>query len=252
MPPLHTCVWLPHLLRSRKDLWPHPGCPGVGGGACEGIRPIDVAIPLCQVLCVQGWPLDEMALSGSHQGLREQGEAVLGAVLMAHDALLCGTIPLLHSSSSACHEAEARPLEQACHEPGCALELRQHRGDFRVRQHGRQPARSFRGREEGGLWPGLMQDIAVQEEERMQGAMLGGSCHPGMDGERAQQGLDVLGAHGLRVTCVVQEDKTSDPSQGRFLGAPTHVSQPDGVASLSKQPRFWLHTPSCIRMLLAR
>ena len=132
------------------------------------------------------------------------------------------------------------------------MELRQDRRDLLVRQHGRQPARSFRMRDGFALWPGLMQDRAVQEEERMQGDMLGRSCHMGMDGEMAQKCLDFLGAHVLGMTFVVQEDKAPDPSKVRFLGAETQVSQTDGVAYLLKQLRFWLHTPSCVSMLLER
>ena len=97
-----------------------------------------------------------------------------------------------------------------------------------------------------------MQDIAVQEQEGIQGDILGRSCHLGMDGEMAQKCLYFLGAHVLGVTFVVKEDKASDPSKVRFLGAETQVSQTDGVAYLIKQLRFWLHTPSCASMLLER
>ena len=129
------------------------------------------------------------------------------------------------------------------------MELRQDRRDLLVSKHGRQPARSFRVRDRLELWPGLMQDIAVQEQECMQGDILGRSCHLGMDGEMAQKCLDFLSAHVLGVTFVVKEDKTSDPSKVRFLGAETQVSQTDGVAYLIKQLRFWLHRPSCASML---
>ena len=97
-----------------------------------------------------------------------------------------------------------------------------------------------------------MQDIAVQEEERIQGDILGRSCHLGMDGEMAQKCLYFLGAHVLGVTFVVKEDKASDPSKVRFLGAQTQVSQTDGIAYVIKQLRFWLHAPSCVSTLLER
>ena len=53
------------------------------------------------------------------------------------------------------------------------MELRQDCHDFLLRKHGRQTARSFHVRDGAKLWPGLMQDIAVQEEERIQGDILG-------------------------------------------------------------------------------
>lgn len=53
------------------------------------------------------------------------------------------------------------------------MELRQDRHDFLLGKHGRQTARSFRVRDGSELWPGLMQDRAVQEEERMQSDILG-------------------------------------------------------------------------------
>jgi hypothetical protein len=39
---------------------------------------------------------DEMALQGRYQGLREQGEAVLGPLPIAHDNLLTGKIEVFH------------------------------------------------------------------------------------------------------------------------------------------------------------
>jgi hypothetical protein len=40
---------------------------------------------------------DEMTLQGGHQGLREQGEAVLGALSIAYDDLLRGKIEVFHA-----------------------------------------------------------------------------------------------------------------------------------------------------------
>ena len=53
------------------------------------------------------------------------------------------------------------------------MKLRQNRHDFLLSKHGWQTARSSCVRDESALWPGLMQDIAVQEEERIQGNILG-------------------------------------------------------------------------------
>ena len=132
------------------------------------------------------------------------------------------------------------------------MELRQDRRDFLLGKHGRQTARSFRVRDGSELWPGLMQHVAVQEEERIQGDILGRGCHLGVYGEVGQKCPHFLSSHVLGVTFVVKEDKASDPSEVRFLGAETQVSQTDGVAYLIKQLRFWLHAPSCVRMLLER
>ena len=132
------------------------------------------------------------------------------------------------------------------------MELRQDRRDFLLSKHGGQTAWSFRVRDASDLWPGLMQDMAVQEEERIQGNILGRSCHLGMDGEMGQKCLYFLGSHVIGVTFMVKEDKASDPSEVRFLGAETQVSKTDGVSHLIKQLRFWLHAPSCVSMLLER
>jgi len=132
------------------------------------------------------------------------------------------------------------------------MKLRQNRRDFLLSKHGRQTARSLCVRDESELWPGLMQDVAVQEEECIQGDILGRSCHLGMDGEMDQKCLHFLGSHVIGVTFMVKEDKASDPSEVRFLGAETQVSQTDGVSYLIKQLRFWLHAPSCASMPLER
>ena len=118
------------------------------------------------------------------------------------------------------------------------MELRQDRRDLLLRKHGRQTARSFRVRDEAELWPGLMQDMAVQEEERIQGNILGRSSHLGMDGEMRQKCLYFLGSHIIGVTFMVKEDKASDPSEVRCFCAGTQVSQTDGVSYLIEQLRF--------------
>jgi hypothetical protein len=97
-----------------------------------------------------------------------------------------------------------------------------------------------------------MQDIAVQEDERIQGDILGRSCHLGMDGEMGQECLHFLGSHIIGVAFMVKEDKASDPSQVRFLGAETQVPQTNGVSYLIKQLHFWLHAPSCVSIRLER
>jgi hypothetical protein len=97
-----------------------------------------------------------------------------------------------------------------------------------------------------------MQDVAVQEEECIQGDILGRSCHLGMNGEIGQKCLHFRGSHVIGVTFMVKEDKASDPSEVGFLGAETQVSQTDGVSYLIKQLHFWLHAPSCVSVLLER
>ena len=132
------------------------------------------------------------------------------------------------------------------------MQLRQDRRHFLLGQHGGQTARSFRVRDGSEFWPGLMQHVAVQEEERIQGDILGRSRHLSMYGEVGQKCPYCLGSHVMGVTCMVQEDTASDPSAGRFLGAETQVSQTDGVSHVIKQLRFWRPAPSCVRMLLER
>src|SRR5687768_3262862 len=67
-----------------------------------------------------------------------------------------------------------------------------------------------------------------------------------------QKSLYFLSSHVIGMTFVVKKDKATDPSEVRFLGVETQVSQTDGVAYLIKQLRFWLHTPSCVSMLMER
>ena len=114
-----------------------------------------------------------MALQGSHQGLRQQGETVLGALPIAHNHC-CAAKSNLHPSWPAFPEAEPRPIQQACHEPGRTIELRQDCHDFlSASTREAAPARSFRVRDGATRWPGVMQDRAVQEQERVQGHILG-------------------------------------------------------------------------------
>ena len=132
------------------------------------------------------------------------------------------------------------------------MELRQDRRDFLLGKYGRQTARSFRMRDGSEFWPGLVQDVAVQEEERIQGDILGRRCHPDVDGEVGQKCPHFFGSHIIGVTFVVEEDKASDPSKVRCLGAETQMPQTDSVSYLIQEFCFRLHVPSRDRMPLAR
>jgi hypothetical protein len=65
----------------------------------------------------------------------------------------------------------------------------EYRRNFLLGKHRRQTAWSFGVRNGSVIWPGLMQDVAGQEEECIQGDILGRSCHLGMNGETGQKCL---------------------------------------------------------------
>ena len=74
-----------------------------------------------------------------------------------------------------------------------------------------------------------------QEEQGGEGLILGrcGDLH--LDGQVGQEGFDFRGAHGGRMTLVMEEDEAADPGQVRVFGAQGVVLAAKGLAVRSSK-----------------
>jgi hypothetical protein len=67
---------------------------------------------------MQQFDFGEMPLQRCCEGLRQHGDAVLGALSVAHGHLTIGKIDLLDAQADTLHQAQANTVEQTCHERG--------------------------------------------------------------------------------------------------------------------------------------
>ncbi len=64
-----------------------------------------------------------------------------------------------------------------------------------------------------------LEHLAIEEEQRVQGYILGRGRDLALEGQVSEVGADLLGAHLARVALAVEEDKAPDRANIRLLGS---------------------------------
>jgi hypothetical protein len=105
---------------------------------------------------------------------REDGDTVLGALAVTDDDLTQRAVDVLDSQTAAFEQAQPRAIEEGGHEPGRAVQLGDDRAHLVASQHDGEAFRALGPNH--AVEPGqvLMQDVAIEEEERAQRLVLGG------------------------------------------------------------------------------
>ena len=146
-----------------------------------------------------------------------------------------GEIDILHPQAKAFHDAQARAVHQAANQPIGALQPRQQRHHFGTRQHHRQAAR--RPRRLDVVEPGQLdlKHLAVKEQQRALGLVLGRCRHPPSHRQMGQKLADLGRPHVPRVALAKMPDKSFNPIQIGLLGTQAVVQKPDAAANLLQQ-----------------
>jgi len=151
-------------------------------------------------------------------GLREGNDAILFPFAIAHSDGLVFEVNILDAQADTFHQAQARAIEQLCHEFVDAVELGDDTQGLVAGEDSGEAFRSFGTGEEDGL-DVLVQDVAVEEEDGAEGLILGGSGDASFLGEVGKESLDFWGAHFAGVTFVMEEDEAFDPIHVGCFGA---------------------------------
>jgi len=88
--------------------------------------------------------------------------------------------------------------------------------------------RAAHGEVAGGLQLNS-EDIAIEEEEGIEGLVLGGGGDVPVHGQVGEKGLDFGRAHVIGVALVMEQDVTPDPVQVSGFGANGVMFEADGV-----------------------
>jgi hypothetical protein len=89
----------------------------------------------------------------------------------------------------------------------------------------------------------LMQDVAVEKQQRAQRLVLRRRRHPSFDGERAEKLRDLRRPHFDGMALAVKQDVSADPRDVGLLGAAAPVAQPVGLAHAIQQPAWATNGP---------
>src|SRR5439155_497519 len=134
-----------------------------------------------------------------------------------------GEIDILDAEPDAFHEAQPRPIEEACHQMGCAGELGQYLRDFLPCKHDGHPSRFPSMLDLSQLWKRLCEDMTIEEDESLQRDILGGRRHLSLHGEMCEKDADFWGPHVRRVAFLMEENKALSPLHIRLFCSDTQV-----------------------------
>ena len=196
-----------------KDVLPFPGGACVGIFAGESIRQVHLAVSGGEVFLMEQLHPGQMPLEWCVQGLGQHGNPVLPAFAVAHGELVIGTIHILDSEPHALHQAQPGAREQTRHEGGHVTELGEHRVGFLTGKDRGETLRALRAFHIVQVWKRLFEDVPVQKQEGMQGAVLGGGGDLLVECQVDEKGADLRGSHVCGVALLVQEEKPFDPTE---------------------------------------
>src|SRR6266545_6813587 len=115
------------------------------------------------------------------------------------------------------------------------MELGEQGMDFGTRKHHREALWSLRTRN-GVQWRQIqLQDVAIEEEQRTQGDILGGGGDMLIDRQRGKIRPDFGGAHRRWMLLVMKEDKAFDHLTIRILGAAAQMFESCNLANVIEE-----------------
>jgi len=180
---------------------------------------------------------------GFHNG-RQHGHSILVPLATADGQLVPREVDILHPEVRAFEQPQAGAVEEHGHQAGHAVHLEEEGPNLLPGEHDREPRRALRPDHVVEPWQVLLEDVAIQEEERAQCLVLGRRRHVALDGERAEELRDLRCAHLGRMTLAMEEDEPADPRQIGTLGAPAEMPDargfPDAVEKSRRARRGWV------------
>ena len=145
---------------------------------------------------------------------------------MAHGDLVIGKIDILDSEPNAFHQAQPGAIEQTRHEVRHVAELGEHRVRFLTGKDRGETLRALRAFNIVQVWKRLFEDVPVQKQEGIQGAVLGGGGDLLVECQVREKGADFGGSHVFGVAFMVKQDKAFDPTEIGDFRAVAHMLEP--------------------------
>ena len=148
-------------------------------------------------------------------------------------------VEVLDAQAQGLREAQARAVEQRRDEPRLAAEVGEHAADLLAREDDGEARGLARADEGRHLGEGLLEDVAVQEEERRERLVLGGGGDLAVGGEGGEEGVDLRLAQLVGVALAVEEDEALHPLDVRLLRAQRVVPRAEGRAQAVEEAGRW-------------
>jgi hypothetical protein len=155
----------------------------------------------------------------------EHRRSVLLALPVAHHDLVSGEVDVLHPQPAALEEAQARSVEQGCHDPRDAVHAREQVPHLVAREDHGQAGWSLRADEAVEPREVAAEDLAKEEEERRERLVLGRGGDATARRRVAQEGRHVLGSEVGGVPAAVELVEADHPSNVGLLRVPAQETQ---------------------------
>lgn len=223
-------------LARGKDVLPVPFPCRARILAFQRMWQIDRAVTRLQVPPVQSENSGKVRLERLDHDGRQHGHTVLRALAIADQYLPVAEIHVFDAQSQALHQPQSGTVQQTCHQPLGAFELRQHRPRLYRRQRHRKPRRTLRPLE--AFYPTQIQfkHIPIQEQNCRKRLVLGRRCHIALYRQMRHKRDHLRLAHLCGMPFAVEEDKASNPIDIALLGPDAVVFAPQHTAHQIQEP----------------
>jgi hypothetical protein len=161
----------------------------------QGMGQMGAAVALLDIVPVEGPDAIDLLAQGFFQGAGQQGDAVLRALAVADDEMALAEVDVLDPEAEAFQQSEAGAVEQAGHQSIRAVELVEDGADLVAGQDRREPLGPPGRGDPAEVLERPAQDLAIEEEDRMQGLILGGGGDIPIDREVGQERLQLGRPH---------------------------------------------------------
>ena len=181
------------------------------------------------MLRVQALDAAQMLLERLDEGIGQHRHAVLIPFGVAHEDGAALAVQVLHAQTEGLRQAQAVAVEQLRQQLMDAGELGDNAVHFFFGEHGRQIVRLAGPHCLDGVSQLLMQDVAVEEEERGEGLVWGGGGDMPCGRQVGEKGRHLGAAELTRMAMAVVVNEALDPVQGGLLGADGIVFAADRI-----------------------
>jgi hypothetical protein len=156
-------AWVEGDTFGREDVLPGPLTRGVGVFLFEGIWQVHGSVALLEILLMDLLDAGKMFSERRNQALREHGHTVFFAFAIADHQILLFKVDIFDSQANTFNEAQARTVENFCHQLVNAGEGIDHTKNFIFTQDGRK-ALGLLGSHSGDIIEGLAENFTIEKE----------------------------------------------------------------------------------------
>lgn len=210
----------------REDVLLCPLAGGIWILAREAGRKISSSRAAREIPAVQFFCPREVALERVLEPVGKEGDAFLHPLGFAHGNLAISEIDVFHPQSQALEETQAASVEKVDHEAVIAFYLGKHGTRFRPGKNDRHFRRAPYPLDVIQQIEFSFEDLLVEEKQRGEGLVLGGSRDLLFDGEMGKEGGNFLFPHFVGMALMVEQDETPDPIDVSLFGAQAVVLDP--------------------------